>query len=469
MKKDIYKRNLAIPFIKILIDTISIEMAFIFSFWLRFYSPLIAIVPPSKGIPPFSNYLNFSIFLLVIYIILFSIFRSYRTKILSNLSQDLPVIFKVCFLGILFAMSGAFLYRAFSYSRIVFFLILINTNVFLIFARLVFHQLKKSFIKKGFDVLEVYLIGSGDMLMKIIHRLQTGKAQSFEIKGYVAESQLEGLKIPYEGNLSNLSQLITNNMPDGLVLAFDQYDYHYMLDILELTKGKNIELFYIPDILDLLTSNYHTIEADGMLLLQLKAFTLSGWQGFLKRIFDLLVSLLVLIILAPFLLFITLLIRISSKGPALYIQKRVGMDGLEFNIFKFRSMILNAENKTGPVWAKKDDDRVTPFGKILRRTSIDELPQLINVLKGDMSIVGPRPERPNFVKEFQENIPNYLERHRVRSGITGWAQVNGLRGQSPIEERTKYDIYYIENWSLWFDIKIIILTFIAIFKGENAY
>ena len=164
-----------------------------------------------------------------------------------------------------------------------------------------------------------------------------------------------------------------------------------------------------------------------------------------------------------------LLIKLTSRGPVFYQQSRVGMDNREFHMLKFRSMVQDAEDKTGPVWAKANDPRVTKIGKFLRRSSIDELPQLINVLKGEMSLVGPRPERKVFVEEFRQYVPKYAERHRVRSGMTGWAQVNGLRGQSPIEDRTRYDVYYIENWSIWFDIKIILMTFMTIVRGENAY
>jgi exopolysaccharide biosynthesis polyprenyl glycosylphosphotransferase len=252
-------------------------------------------------------------------------------------------------------------------------------------------------------------------------------------------------------------------------MAFNKYESKKIIEIIKKTEGKNIELFYVPDILDLRISNFTTFESNGVLLLQLKAFTLSGWQGMIKNMFDYLVSLLTLILLSPFFLLIAILIRITSKGSIFYRQKRIGMDGRKFEIIKFRTMKQDAEKETGPVWATTKDPRVTPIGLILRRTSLDELPQLINVIKGDMSLVGPRPERPYFVEKFQVQIPKYAERHRVRSGITGWAQINGLRGQSPIEERTRYDVYYIENWSLWFDIKILILTFIAILKGKNAY
>jgi exopolysaccharide biosynthesis polyprenyl glycosylphosphotransferase len=375
----------------------------------------------------------------------------------------------VCFLGILFAMSGAFLYREFSYSRLVFLLILINTNIFLLLGRFIFHHIKKYFIKKGFDVLHVYLIGSTDLLPKIFSQIQASKAHNFNITGYVADKKIDSFSIPYKGNIKNLPGIFEGIIPDGFILAYNQFDYHNILEVIKLSEGRNIELFYIPDILDLLTSNFNIIEAESLILLQLKAFTLSGWQGFSKRIFDITISLAGLLLLAPLLLFTALIIKSTSKGSVFYIQKRIGMDGTEFNMIKFRSMRIDAEYKTGPIWAAKNDQRVTKFGKFLRRTSIDELPQLLNVLKGDMSIVGPRPERPHFVQQFTAYVPKYIERHRVRSGITGWAQVNGLRGQSPIEERTKYDIFYIENWSLWFDIKIIILTFIAVFKGQNAY
>jgi exopolysaccharide biosynthesis polyprenyl glycosylphosphotransferase len=206
-----------------------------------------------------------------------------------------------------------------------------------------------------------------------------------------------------------------------------------------------------------------------MPVLRLKAVEFSGWQGFLKRSFDLLVSLTGLIILSPLLLLLAVLVKMNSTGSVFYKQKRIGLDGREFTMLKFRSMVVDAEKESGPVWAAEKDPRTTSIGRFLRRTSLDELPQLINVIRGEMSLVGPRPERRVFVEQFRQQIPQYAERHRVRSGVTGWAQVNGLRGQSPIEDRTRYDVYYIENWSLWFDIKIILLTFLAIIRGENAY
>jgi exopolysaccharide biosynthesis polyprenyl glycosylphosphotransferase len=219
-----------------------------------------------------------------------------------------------------------------------------------------------------------------------------------------------------------------------------------------------------------LTSNFNHLEIAGIPILQLKAFTLSGWQGFLKRGFDITVALFSLVMLSPFLIFIAILIKITSKGPVFYTQKRVTLDNKDFTMYKFRSMYVTAESKEGLIDVVRDDPRVTPIGRIIRRGSLDELPQLINVVRGEMSLVGPRPERRYFVEENIKEIPRYSERHRVRTGITGWAQVNGLRQQNTsLEERIRYDLYYIENWSLWFDLKIIIMTILEVLRSEEAY
>jgi exopolysaccharide biosynthesis polyprenyl glycosylphosphotransferase len=464
-----YQRNLVIPSIKILFDIIAIETAVVFSYWFRFHTSFQDIIPVDKGIPNINSYIYFSIFLVLIFLILFSIFQAYRTRMFSTFSQDITVIFKVCFLGILFAMSSAFLYREFSYSRLVFLLIFFNTNIFLIIGRLLFHQIKKKLIKKGYDIIPICLIGSAKLIPEVFQQLKIAKEKRFKIEGYIAASKIEDLELTYLGQLSQLSAVLDHTKCSALTIAFDQYEYHHTLDVIKLVEGKNIEIFFVPDILGLLTSSFNSIESEGLLLLQLKAVKLSGWQGFIKRVFDISISFFGAVFLSPLLLLLALLVKLTSRGPVFYLQNRIGLDGKEFNMLKFRSMMVDAEAATGPVWAKKGDPRVTPIGSFLRRTSLDELPQLINVLLGDMSLVGPRPERPHFVSDFQNYIPQYAERHRVRSGVTGWAQVNGLRGQSPIEERTKYDIYYIENWSLWFDLKIIILTFLVIIRGENAY
>ncbi len=464
-----YKRRLLVPFLKIVGDSLAVFLAVITAYTIRFNPPFSKIIPVTKGIPPFINYVYFSLFLSLMFIVLFGIFNSYRSRYFSTFSQDITIVLKTSALGILLAMSAAFLYRGFSYSRMVFLLIFITVVIYLLIERFIFHRIKNYFLRRGYNVLKVCLVSSADVLTGLAVRFQADPNSYFSLKGYVAAAPEPNLKIKYEGSFAQLPSLLQEEVYDGLVLALQENDHGKLPEIMKATEGKNIEIFYIPDILDLLTSNVNSLEVAGVPLLQLKSFSLSGWQGLIKRAFDIAVALTGLILLSPFMLLLAAVVKLSSSGPVFYKQWRVGMEGKEFKMIKFRSMYADAETQTGPVWTKEKDPRVTPIGKFLRRTSLDELPQLFNVLRGQMSLVGPRPERKFFVEKFQKMVPHYRERHRVRCGMTGWAQVNGLRGQSPIEERTRYDLYYIEHWSLWLDIKIIILTVMAIIKGENAY
>jgi exopolysaccharide biosynthesis polyprenyl glycosylphosphotransferase len=465
----IYRKNLLIPFIKICLDALAIEGAVIFSFYLRFFSPLTALFPVTKGFPPFFNYFWAGVVLLIIYLTLFSNFYSYRSRYFSSFNQDIPIVIKTSFIGTVFSMSGAFLYRGFSFSRLTFLLVFINTIVFLLFDRFFFHRIKKYFMNLGYGVINFVVIGSPSQLKRFFFQFNRAGSNHIRICGYYCENKISGCMYPYLGNWESLSTTLQNLQYDGLLLSFEGTEHEKIINIIHLVEGKNIELFYIPDLLDLYMTSTPSIEIGGLPVLQLKSVAFSGWQGFLKRTFDLCFSILGLLFFSPAMVIFSVLIKVTSPGPVLHRQRRVGLDGKEFTMLKFRSMKLDAEKETGPVWTVKNDPRTTKIGRLLRRLSLDELPQLLNVLKGEMSIVGPRPERKIFVEQFKQQIPKYAERHRVRSGMTGWAQVNGLRGQSSITDRTRYDVYYIENWSLWFDLKVILLTFAAIIRGEHAY
>ena len=379
------------------------------------------------------------------------------------------IIFKSCLLGILIAMSAAFLYRESTYSRIVFFLIFFTTLFALLIQRYLYHLLKLSLSRKGYFILNLFLAGSPAILPEFYSHFRRANIPYFRLIGFFSQEKSEISGVPYFGRIDDLGKKLDEGGADGLILAFDQSDSGSIAKIIDFTEGKNLDMFYYPEVFDLIRSNIQFVDVRGLFLLKLKSSPLSGWQGFIKRIFDVVVSVAGLLLLSPLLILIGFLIRLTSRGPVIYRQERIGMDGKTFDMLKFRSMVTDAEKNSGPVWASQDDPRVTVVGKFLRRTSLDELPQLINVIKGDMSLVGPRPERPHFVQEFKSVVPKYQERHRFRSGMTGWAQVNGLRGQSSIEDRTRYDIYYIENWSLMLDLKILILTIVAIFRGDNAY
>ncbi|MFQ5953262.1 MAG: exopolysaccharide biosynthesis polyprenyl glycosylphosphotransferase, partial [Candidatus Omnitrophota bacterium] len=273
--------------------------------------------------------------------------------------------------------------------------------------------------------------------------------------------------VPVLGTLETLPDIIESNDIDEVILTEAELPRSKVMDVILECEKRMIEFRLVADLLGMVTSQVDMRTIDGVPLLGLKETPLSeNYNRFIKRVMDIVFSAVGLVVISPVLLVIAVLVKLNSPGPVFYLQKRIGEDGQRFAMFKFRTMVENAEKGVGRIWAKENDPRRTKVGGFLRRFNLDELPQLINVLKGEMSLVGPRPERPHFVGKFKEDIPRYMARHKIKSGMTGWAQVNGLRGNTSIEERTKYDIHYIENWSLTFDLKIL---FMSIFAIKNAY
>jgi Undecaprenyl-phosphate glucose phosphotransferase len=273
--------------------------------------------------------------------------------------------------------------------------------------------------------------------------------------------------LPVLGNPSTLGRVIRATRADEVIIALSGRSSNDVLDIVALAEDESVEIKLYPDAFQLITNNEVSVgDISGLPLLSVKNVALDNpLNRGLKRTLDMIVATLVLTFGSPLMLLIAALIRLDSRGPVFFAQERVGLDGNPFPTIKFRTMRANAPDLGN--WTTKDDPRVTRLGGFLRRYSLDELPQFMNVLRGEMSVVGPRPEQPIWVERFSQSIPRYVRRHKQKAGITGWAQVNGLRGDTSIEERTRYDLYYVENWSLLFDIKIIIKTAIAIFKGEN--
>jgi len=276
-------------------------------------------------------------------------------------------------------------------------------------------------------------------------------------------------ELPCLGEVEDLREVVLAHEIDLVVLTvpFDQ------LPLVRSVAGDlanlNVDLQFVPDLLTLHTSRMRLQEIAGIPFISVREEALSGVDRLVKRSFDLSASGLGLLLLSPLLAVLALVVRLTSPGPVFYRQERIGRDGHEFAMVKFRTMRPDAEAGSGPVWTTEEDPRITPIGRFLRRTSLDELPQLWNVVRGDMSLVGPRPERRVFVEQFSREMPRYFERHRVQSGLTGWAQVHGLRGNTSIEERTLYDLHYMENWSLALDVKILLMTIHHVLRGENAY
>ena len=339
-------------------------------------------------------------------------------------------------------------------------------------ARTLIDAIIRSFRKRGFDTARVLIVGAGEAGQIVLEKIQHAPELGYRVVGFVDNAlyldRVAGF--PLLGPVADVPRLVEEHRVSEIIVAAPELSQRERLDLVSSVAGRQVNIKIVPDIFEIMASEVTTSDLSGLPMMRVRDVALRGWNLRLKRALDIVVSVATLISLAPLLVLIALLVKLTSReGPVFYVQDRVGLDGRPFQLVKFRSMRPDAESGTGPIWASPDDDRRTGIGTLLRRWSLDELPQLVNVLAGEMSLVGPRPERPHFVEQFSRQIPRYADRHNEKAGVTGYAQVNGLRGQTSIEERTKYDVYYVENWSLAFDIKILLKTIGTVFRDQNAY
>ncbi len=327
---------------------------------------------------------------------------------------------------------------------------------------------------RGWNKRQIVIAGAGALGQRIVQRIRLAEWTGLEVMAFfdddafLRDQKIEG--IPVVNNLDELPLYVVNNAIDQVWMALPlRADERLKSTIASIHELSSAEVRMVPDIYDFPLHNYSVSEVAGLPVLNLTDSPMFGINRVMKTMVDIFLSALALIVLSPLLVLLAIGVKLSSRGPVLYRQERVSWNGKRFNMLKFRSMPVAAEDQAGPQWTTATDQRATWFGSLLRRTSLDELPQFFNVLKGDMSIVGPRPERPVFVEQFRAEVPDYMQKHLVKAGITGWAQVNGWRGDTDLKTRVEYDLYYIENWSAWFDLKIMFLT---LFKGlisKNAY
>ncbi len=322
----------------------------------------------------------------------------------------------------------------------------------------------------GYGRQRVMVVGSGEVGRMLVQKLQGNSGIAHEVVGYVDAdgSGTSVMNVPILGRPADLPTIIEKHDIDEVVIGLPEASHREIVNIISLCEREKVSIKVFPDVFQIMATEVSVSDLGGLPLLTVRDVALRGWRLSLKRIFDLVFGTAFLVLFSPFMLLIALLVKIESPGPVFYIQERMGLDANSFPMLKFRSMRTDAE-AAGPGWTTEDDPRKTRLGSIIRRISIDELPQFINVVRGDMSLVGPRPERPVYVEQFRQYIPRYMDRHREKAGITGWAQVNGLRGDTSIVERTKYDLWYIENWSLWLDFKILTRTVFRMFSDRNAY
>ena len=321
---------------------------------------------------------------------------------------------------------------------------------------------------RGVGRQRVIIVGTGDVARVVVQKIQWSPYLGYDIIGIVngPEAPQELLGVPVLGHADDLPQLIDRHHVDEVIIALPEASHEEMLNWIAMCQRGQVSIKVFPDVFEIMSGGVTVDDMGGLPMFTVRDVALRGWNLTLKRMMDIVTSAILLVAASPIMMLVSLLIKLDSEGPVFFVQERVGLDGQPFPMIKFRTMRRDAEALSD--WTVKDDPRRTPLGAWLRRLSIDEIPQFINVLIGDMSVVGPRPEQPKYVEEFQRKIPRYRERHREKAGITGWAVINGLRGDTSIEERTKYDLWYIENWSIWLDVKIMVRTALRIFFDKTA-
>ncbi len=475
-----HRRNDAlIPTLGVLFDALAIELAFLLSYWLRFKTGLLAFVKIGEEIPPLDAYIYGSLVVIPVWLILFESRRMYGARRNTGAASEAFHIVKLVSLGMLIVMSAAFFYRAFSYSRLVFGLLWGASILFMTAGRAILRVIEKNLYKSGRGISNAVIIGSGEAAERIVDSVHNHPMLGYRLVGSFAPSRPPAgsplAAMEYLGTFGDAAREITSRNVELALVAIAHEDQGELYRMMEACEGITVEFLLAPDFLELPASRMTVKEIEGISFIRIKGMPITTWGRITKRLFDLALSVPLLILLAPLFLLIALIIKLDSKGTVFFRQERAGLDGRPFQIIKFRSMAPLAERETGPVWASENDPRMTQVGRFLRRTSLDEFPQLINVLVGEMSLVGPRPERPFFVDRFSRKegpgtapVPKYLDRHRMKTGMTGWAQVNGLRGNTSLEERVRYDLYYIENWSLAFDLKILLMTIGPLVLGDHA-
>jgi Undecaprenyl-phosphate glucose phosphotransferase len=451
------------------VDALVIVVAWIAAYWIRFYVPIIEV---TKGFPSFKTYAALSPLVLGLWMWVFSWMKVYQSRRMLRRTHEVQLLLRSHGVAMLLFIALTYLFSEYRYSRAVMLYFGVLGGALLVFFRLSLRNGLRSVRKKGYNIRSVLIAGEGPAVETLIQRIDKFPELGLRVSGLVTyeKSQIQEIRGKKTlGHFDKIAEIIKQTGADQLLISLPRNQYPELDRILNLLKDETIDLQLIPDIHEYVTLGCEVEDFDGLPIVNLNDSPLDGWGGTLKRATDLLLSLLALLIVWPIMLVIAIAVKLTSNGPVFYAQERMGLDGRTFKMLKFRSMRLDAEAKTGAVWASVSDDRRTPIGSLLRSTSLDELPQLWNVLMGDMSLVGPRPERPVFVSQFRSEIPHYMLRHKVKAGITGWAQVNGWRGNTSLDRRIECDLYYIRNWSYGLDIKILFLTIWKGFINKNAY
>jgi Undecaprenyl-phosphate glucose phosphotransferase len=457
-------------------------VAFMLAYALRFQAGLI---PITKGVPPPRQYIDLIPFVAVLVPLAFQLQGLYRLRRGRSRVDDFFAVFVGTILAVIFGIvatlyvqiyfaNGASKYSGtYEVSRWVWAIFIVLNTALAFGSRVLVREVLERRWRAGIGLKRILIAGSGELGRLVADKILEHRELGYQIVGFVddraAGDHLGYRGLPLLGTIEEAAEITQRETIDHLYVALPPEQHLRMIELIENTSREMVDVKVVPDLLQVIALRARLEDLDGMPVINVNDVPLQGFNSIVKRGIDIAISFAALTVLAIPLGIIAALVRFTSHGPVFYRQERMGLDGKPFTIVKFRSMYHDAEKETGPVWAQKDDPRVTSLGHFLRRSNLDELPQLWNVLTGEMSIVGPRPERPHFVEQFKHRIPQYMLRHKVKAGLTGWAQVNGWRGNTPLEKRIEYDLYYIENWSVRLDVKIMWLTVIRGFFHKHAY
>ncbi|HVZ80622.1 MAG TPA: undecaprenyl-phosphate glucose phosphotransferase [bacterium] len=451
--------------ISFVLDGSLVAGSFLLANWLRFDSGLLR----TGGHADYPHYRSFLLFFVIVHLVAFKYMGLYRSRRGISGVDELSKVFLAALAATIVIAACTFLVKFFAFSRLV-----IGFSAGLIVAgvwteRTLLRRVQVVLRRRGIGVTRVLVAGTGETARVLLQRIRHNPGLGYRVIGVVSEGkrsgEVEGHKVL--GPISRFTAILQKTAPEEVIFALPAPAHGQLVPLLVALQATQTRYKIVSDLFGLITNPVESDVLMGMPIFEMKEAPLNAWHNrAIKRTFDLVLSLVGIVLLSPVWITVAIGIKLTSPGPVLFHQKRVGKDGRVFHMRKFRSMSVGSETVA---FTKKNDPRVTPFGAFLRKTSLDEIPQLLNVVTGRMSLVGPRPEVPGLVEKFHKEIPRYFERHQVKSGITGWAQVNGLRGNTSLEERVKYDIYYIENWSLLLDIKILARTVLDILEHEHAY
>ena len=456
----------------LLVDAVVVAFSYLLAWYIKFCTTF-ADTEPGAGALDMGTYFSFLYFVVPEYIILYYFFNMYAPKRGTRRKYELEGILKANTVGIVLFIVVLYMIKQQHFSRFMmgaFFVIniVLTTN-----SRTLIRNTLLYFRKKGYNLKYILLIGYSRAAEEYITRINANPQWGYVVRGILDDripsgTMYKGVKVV--GRIENIRYILPENKLDEIAITLALKDYDHLESIVDLCEKSGVHTKFIPDYNSLVPSHPYTEDLMGLPVINIRYVPLTNTLNRVaKRAVDIIGSSLGIVISSPIMVAAALAIKFTSRGPVIFKQERVGLHNRTFKMYKFRTMEMQRPSAEESAWTVKDDPRVTGVGKFLRRTSLDELPQLFNILVGEMSLVGPRPERPQFVEKFKEEIPRYMIKHQVRPGLTGWAQINGYRGDTSIRKRIEYDLFYIENWTMSFDIKIMFLTLFKGFINKNAY